>query len=125
MTHRGGWEVVERVDERPEEPAPDELPPGRWRCARRRDGRIDRDGVEWTVETADAADAYRRTRYVERGEEWLAWRRQGREATAGEGGDDGSRATELAEEALRRYVDGEVDAERAEAVVELAARLEE
>lgn len=67
MTHRGGWETVATWEDGPPEPkTPYSVrPPSKIRCVRRRRGRIDKDGVEWTVEHPDAAERYERLRLLD------------------------------------------------------------
>lgn len=125
MTYKGGWTIDHRRGERPPEPAPADLPaPARWRCCRRREGRIDRDGTEWVVEHPDAAEHYERERRLERIERIV---REEAEAAAedrdgGDAEDDGH--LRVAEEALLRYVDGDVPEHRARAVTDMAAKIE-
>lgn len=68
MTHRGGWERVARFEDEAPEPKPEDSidPPARLRCVRRREGRIDAGGLEWTVEHPAAAERYRRLRARDR-----------------------------------------------------------
>jgi len=80
MEHTGGWKRVARFDDGPPaEKAPLAItPPARLRCTRRVDGRIAKNGVEWTAEHPDAAERYEQLRLraevEEQIEEWRAER---------------------------------------------------
>jgi len=75
MSFQGGWERVAQYGDRPEKPDPRAVDsPARYRCVRRREGRIDEDGCEWIVEHPDAEEQYARDRRLE--EIWRKVREQ-------------------------------------------------